>query len=66
MYMPKRIEVFTGERLDCLLPHHPYLLLLQKEDWREYLQLIAEIYDILEDDNTRLPFEAIRAVTIKF
>ncbi len=64
--MPKRTELFTTERLEGITSHHPYLFLFQKEDWREYLVLFAEIYDLLEDDNIRLPFEAVRTIVLKF
>lgn len=61
-----RSEVFTHEALDGLYLHHPYLLLFQKEDWKEYLSILGQIYDFLEDENVRVPYEAIRTLLLKF
>lgn len=46
--------------------NHPQLLLLQKEDWKDYLTLLAIIYDLIEEDNVRVPHEVIRSVALKF
>lgn len=64
--MANRAEIFSDERLGTLLLHHPYLLLFQKEDWREYLLLFAQIYDVLEEDIARLPFDVLKTLALKF
>lgn len=63
--MAKRSEIFTIEALDGILLHHPYLLIFQKEDWREYLFLFAQIYDFLEEESVRVPFEVLRTLVLK-
>ncbi len=62
----KRIEHITVESLSGLYRHHPYLLLFQKEDWRDYLVLLAEIYDLLEEQSARVPIEAVRSIAMRF
>lgn len=42
--------------------NHPYLLIFQKQDWQEYLVVLAEIYDFLEEENTRVPFEVLKSL----
>ncbi|MGE0527743.1 MAG: hypothetical protein AB7G93_07140 [Bdellovibrionales bacterium] len=64
--MAKRSEVITADSLSGLLRHHPYLLILQKEDWRDYLVLLGEIYDVLEEQSGRVPMEAVRSVAFRF
>lgn len=64
--MAKRAEILTVESLDGLLRHHPYLLIMQKEDWREYLLLLADIYDLLEEQGARVPIEVVRSAATRF
>lgn len=64
--MIKRAELFTDELLQNIYVHHPYLLLFQKEDWREYLCVIGHIYDLIEEENIKVPFEVVRTLVIKF
>ncbi len=64
--MSKRASAINDESLGALFRHHPYLLLLQKEDWREYLQLLAQIYDLLEEHGTRVPMDLVRALAMRF
>ncbi len=64
--MSKRSEFFTEETLTSLFANHPYLGIFQKEDCQEYLHLLASIYDLLESDNARIPFEVLRSFVIKF
>ena len=63
--MAKRLEIFNDERMDALFLHHPYLLIFQKDDWKDYLLLFAQIYDALEQESVRLPFEALRTTVLK-
>lgn len=62
----KRATAITEDGLGALFRHHPYLLLLQKEDWREYLQLLAQIYDLLEEHGSRVPMDLVRALAARF
>src|SRR5688572_1773156 len=64
--MAKRSEIITAESLAGVYRHHPYLLLLQKEDWREYLLLLSEIYDVLEEQSSRVPLDAARSIGLRF
>ena len=64
--MAKRTEIFTQEALDVFFIHHPSFLIFQKEDWKEYLLLFAHIYDFLEEDGVRVPFEILRTLVLKF
>jgi hypothetical protein len=64
--MAKRTEVFSDESLNGLFLHHPYLFIFQKEDWKEYFILFAQIYNLLEEENVRVPFEAVRTLVLKY
>lgn len=64
--MTKRADIFLDQTLAGLYVNHPQFLLLQKEDWKEYLVLLASIYDPIEEGNTKVPFEVIRAIATKF
>lgn len=59
-------ELINLEALKNLYQHHPYLLLFQKEDWKDYVLLLQDIYNILEDDRTRVPIEVIKTYLIKY
>lgn len=63
--MAKRTDLITGESLSGLFRHHPYLLLFQKEDWSDYLLLLAEIYDGLEERSSRVPIDAVRSIAMR-
>ncbi|MFY7992075.1 MAG: hypothetical protein ACOVP4_02195 [Bacteriovoracaceae bacterium] len=60
--MAKRSELINQESMDGLLLHHPYILLFQKNDWREYLELIALIYDYLEEAYAPVPFDVLKTI----
>ncbi|MCM2281066.1 MAG: hypothetical protein NDI61_04385 [Bdellovibrionaceae bacterium] len=64
--MAKRSETITHESLDGLLRHHPYLLIFQKEDWRDYLVLLADIYDLLEEQTARVSVDVVRSAAMRF
>lgn len=64
--MAKRTEFLTQNALSGVIRHHPYLQILFKEDWQEYLLLLAEIYDYLEEHTGRVPMEAIRLIALRF
>lgn len=64
--MSKRTDVINKDSLSGLLRHHPYLQILQKEDWREYLLLLSEIYDRLEEQSGRMPIEVLRTLAFNF
>jgi hypothetical protein len=66
MTMANRSTLVSEEQLSGLHTNHPYLLVFQKEDWREYLSLIAQIYDLLEADSQRVPFEVVKSHSLKF
>ncbi len=64
--MAKRADVINEESLSGLLRHHPYLQILQKEDWQGYLLLLSQIYDTLEEQSSRVPMDAIRTLALGF
>lgn len=64
--MPKYQEVFTDEKLSSLLGFHPYLFIFQKEDWKEYLLILSMVYDYLDEQSGRVPFETIKFLVQKF
>jgi len=61
----KRSETINRELLDGLLLNHPYLLLFQKDDWKEYLELLALIYDYLEDSNSPVPIDVLKTILFR-
>lgn len=63
--MAKRLQTITQESIDNLYGNHPYLLLLQKSDWKDYLLLIAQIYDLLEEEQSVVPYETLRSLLIQ-
>lgn len=64
--MAKRNQVLTKEALSGLIRHHPYLQILQKEDWQEYVILLGQIYDVLEEQSSRVPMDAVRPLVLRF
>lgn len=52
--MAQRAEIFTQQNIDGLFFNNPFILLFQKTDWMEYLELIARIYDLLENEGSRV------------
>lgn len=63
--MAKRIEQLNRDALTGVFTNHPYLRIFQKEDWQEYVGVIAAVYDVLEEDGARTPYEVIRTVLLK-
>ena len=63
--MAKRSEIFNVEAIEGLFAHHPYLLIFQKEDWKDYLFLIGRLYDFLEEEAARVPFEVLRSLVLR-
>lgn len=63
--VPKRSEIINRDVLDGLLLNHPYLFIFQKDDWKEYLELLALIYDYLEETNTPVPFDVIKTILFR-
>jgi hypothetical protein len=64
--MAKRTDFMTRDSLTGVMRHHPYLQILLKEDWQDYLLLLSEIYDYLEDFSGRVPMDAARMLAIRF
>ena len=40
--------------------------LFEKRDWREYLELLARIYDLLEGASSRIPFDLVEGLLRNF
>ena len=64
--MPLRSELLSANSLPQLLIKHPYLFLFQKEAWVEYLELIAQIYDLIEESGHQAPFEGVRVLSQRY
>lgn len=64
--MAKRSEVLNKDYLSGLIRHHPYLQILQKEDWQEYLMVLGQIYDVLEEHSSRVSMDSIRPLVHRF
>jgi hypothetical protein len=64
--MARRSDLITSNGLTALWRHHPYLLLFQKEDWQDYILLLAEIYDVIEEQSIRVPIDAARSIATRF
>ncbi|HEY8270686.1 MAG TPA: hypothetical protein VIG33_07330 [Pseudobdellovibrionaceae bacterium] len=64
--MAKRSEIIHRESLESLFATHPYLLVFKKLDWDEYIGLLAHIYDLLEEENTRVPYDVLKAILIQY
>jgi hypothetical protein len=64
--MAKRSERISSDALGGLFRHHPYLALFQKQNWETYLILIAQIYDMLEEQGQRVPIELVRSIAVRF
>ena len=52
--MTRRAEIFSSDSIPTLVENNPFLRLFQKETWEEYLELIAQIYDLLEGRGGRI------------
>ena len=64
--MSSRNELINNNHLQSLLVKHPYLGLLQKEHWCDYLDLLTQIYDHVEDIGQQAPYEGVRLLAYKF
>lgn len=64
--MAKRIEQLNPESLGGVFANHPYLRIFQKEDWQDYVTVIAAIYDVLEEEGTRTAYEVIRTILLRY
>jgi hypothetical protein len=64
--MPRRQDSIHASSLSTLFMKHPYLALFQKENWGIYLQLLAEIYDLIEDTGQQIPYEGVRMLALRF
>lgn len=66
LLMAKRSQLVTEESVQQLFIRHPYLLIFQKEDWQSYLILLGNIYDLLEEENVKVPYEVLRSLALRF
>ena len=63
--MSSRSQAITSIGLENLFLNHAYLLIFQKKDWVEYIILIAQIYDMLEEQQSVIPYESMRSLLIQ-
>lgn len=40
----------------------PYILIFQKDDWKEFLELLALIYDYLENTTVPVPYDVLKTI----
>jgi hypothetical protein len=64
--MSRRQDHINSTSLSGLLGKHPFLGIFQKENWLEYLELLAQIYDHIEDSAAETPFHGARVLAMKF
>ncbi len=64
--MSRLAEIFSPANTAGLLPNNPWLALFQKNDWPEYLQLIALLYDAVETDGPRVEYDLARIIIEHF
>ncbi len=64
--MPRRTEIFSSTNIDSLVLNNPYLLLYQKTDWPDYLELLAKIYDLLEEEGKPVEWARVEALIEAF
>lgn len=60
--MARRSEIFTKESIDNIVVNNPFLRLFEKRDWKEYLEVLALLYDIFEESAQVIPFDLIEGV----
>ena len=64
--MSHRTDLFSEQSLSNLYGNHPYLLIFQKDDWKEYLHILSQIYHFLEEENTRTPYEVLKSIIYNY
>ncbi len=63
--MKSRSNSINRDALENLYTNHPYLLIFKKDDWIDYLILLRSIYDLLEDERAKVPYEILRSMAIR-
>lgn len=64
--MARRSEIFTPENIQLIAQNSPFLFLFQKQDWMEYLELIAQLYDLIEEEGAPVEFSRVKALIESF
>lgn len=64
--MSHRTDLFSDQSLSNLYGNHPYLLIFQKDDWKEHLHILSQIYHFLEQENTRTPYEVLKSLIFNY
>lgn len=64
--MSRRQSQIHATSLQTLFAKHPYIGLFQKENWSDYLELLAQIYDYVEETGQQVPYEGVRVLTYKY
>lgn len=64
--MARRSEIFTKDRIAALEANAPFIRLFKKDDWATYLEITALIYDLLDESDSRVEFERVRALVEEF
>lgn len=64
--MSNRTNSFNVEALSNLYANHPYLIIFKKDDWMDYLMILASIYDLLEEERSKVPYETLRSLVVRY
>jgi len=62
----RRQDAIHPLSLQSLFSKHPYILIFQKENWQEYLDLLSQIYDLVEENGQQVPYVTIRILVMKY
>lgn len=61
-----RAEVFSSANIAGLMESNPFLKLFAKQDWHEYLELIAKAYDLLDEQSGRIEAQSLDSLIDAF
>jgi uncharacterized protein YaaR (DUF327 family) len=64
--LARRSEIFSAENVSQLIANNRFLMLFQKESWAEYLELLALIYEAIEEKGSRVEHSEISQIVDRF
>lgn len=64
--MGRRTDILTSQNIKHITVNNPFMLLFQKQDWDEYLELTAQIYDVLENQGSDIEWSQVESLIENF
>lgn len=64
--MSRRTDLFNSTNIKSIHLNNPYMKIFLKTDWQEYLEILACIYDVLEEENSKVDSARVEGVLRNF